>query len=226
MALLGHAALAMWWDIAPALRTEFQDWHSHEHFQERLALPGFNRATRWASLEGEGFFVLYELESHDVLASPGYLVRLNAPTPWSVKLMPHHRNMVRSQCRVEESRGSGIGGVALTLRFTPRTGHEQALRGQVQQWITALPPQAGVMGAHFLRTDPPAIATTNEQQLRGNADTQAAWVLLVTGYRESDLQALRQGLLSTESLQRAGAQEDVQAGLFRLDASMLAADGI
>src|SRR4051812_17898616 len=186
MALLGQAALAMWWDIAPAVRTEFQDWHSHEHFHERLALPGFNRATRWASLEGEGFFVLYELASHDVLASPEYLARLNAPTPWSVKLMPHHRNMVRSQCRVEDSRGSGIGGVALTLRFSPQPGQEQALRSQVQQWIGAVRPQPGITGAHFLRTDPPAVARTSEQQLRGNADTQAAWILLVTGYREND----------------------------------------
>jgi hypothetical protein len=32
MALLGSAAIAMWWHIAPAQRIEFEDWHSHEHF--------------------------------------------------------------------------------------------------------------------------------------------------------------------------------------------------
>ena len=56
MALLGQAALAMWWDMAPEQRTEFQDWHSHEHFRERLAIPGFRRATRWSAADGgEGF---------------------------------------------------------------------------------------------------------------------------------------------------------------------------
>ena len=40
MALLGKAALAMWWDVASDVNAEFQDWHSHEHFRERLAVPG------------------------------------------------------------------------------------------------------------------------------------------------------------------------------------------
>jgi hypothetical protein len=38
MALPGKAALAMWWDMAPGMRAEFEDGHSHEHFPERLAI--------------------------------------------------------------------------------------------------------------------------------------------------------------------------------------------
>lgn len=57
MALLGRAAIAMWWDVAPTHRAEFEDWHSHEHFPERLSIPGFLRGSRWSSTtEGEGFF--------------------------------------------------------------------------------------------------------------------------------------------------------------------------
>ena len=109
MALLGEAALAMWWDMAPDMRAEFEHWHSHEHFPERLALPGFLRATRWAAADGgEGFFILYELQEHGALSSPEYLARLNAPTPWSTRLMPHHRNMVRSQCHVVATRGGAV----------------------------------------------------------------------------------------------------------------------
>ena len=64
MSLLGDAALAMWWDMAPAIKSEFEDWHSHEHFPERLGVPGFRRASRWTCAEGgEGIFVLYELTS-------------------------------------------------------------------------------------------------------------------------------------------------------------------
>src|SRR4051812_28895505 len=122
MALLGQAALAMWWDMAPAMRTEFQDWHSHEHFRERLAIPGFRRATRWASAEGEGVFQLYELEAYATLSSGHYLASLNAPTPWSTKMMPHHRHMVRSQCRVLESAGGAVAQHALTVRLSPAPG--------------------------------------------------------------------------------------------------------
>ena len=64
MPLLGSAAIAMWWDMAPAHRVEFEDWHSHEHFAERLGIPGFLRGSRWADAAGgNGFFVMYELDS-------------------------------------------------------------------------------------------------------------------------------------------------------------------
>ena len=61
----------MWWDMTPALRAEFEDWHSHEHFPERMGVPGFRRGTRWISATGDdSVFVLYEVESHDTLSSP------------------------------------------------------------------------------------------------------------------------------------------------------------
>ena len=65
MPLRGTAALAMWWDMAPDMKAEFEDWHSHEHFPERLGVPGFHRASRWTSASGgEAVFVMYDLASH------------------------------------------------------------------------------------------------------------------------------------------------------------------
>ncbi|MGY8636113.1 hypothetical protein RAD15_26940 [Bradyrhizobium sp. 14AA] len=92
MSLLGKAAVAMWWSVRPEQRSAFGDWHSHEHFPERMGISGFRRGSRWTSTtDAEGFFVLYELEQYEALISKGYLDRLNAPTPWSTKMMPHHR---------------------------------------------------------------------------------------------------------------------------------------
>ena len=72
-----------------------------------MAIPGFRRATRWMSATGDdSVFVLYEVQDHGTLASAPYVAHLNAPTPWSTKMMPHHRNMVRSQCVVQDSRGA------------------------------------------------------------------------------------------------------------------------
>src|ERR1051325_4766837 len=120
MSLLGKAALAMWWDIAPEVLADFEHWHAHEHFPERLSIPGFRRATRWRSAsDSGGMFVMYELDAFEILSSPEYLAHLNAPTPWSARLMPHHRNMVRSQCRVLESAGGAVAGHALTVRLSP-----------------------------------------------------------------------------------------------------------
>src|SRR5260370_42588595 len=97
----GRAAIAMWWDIAPEVKSEWEDWHSREHMPERLAIPGFLRGTRWIALSGEPFyFVLYETAELSTITSGPYLERLNNPTPWSRKMMPHHRNMRSEERRV------------------------------------------------------------------------------------------------------------------------------
>lgn len=221
MALLGESALAMWWDMAADLRAEFEHWHSHEHFPERLALPGFLRASRWAAADGgEGFFILYELQEHAALSSPAYLASLNAPTAWSTRLMPHHRNMVRSQTRVLHSHGAGVARHAMTLRLSPRDGQAQRLQDGLRPMVEALPGQPGLGGAHLLRTDTPAIAPTTEQKIRGNADRSADWVFVACGYEREALEALREEALAPEALAALGAAPDAVAGWYSLSLSM------
>jgi len=187
MPLLGTAALAMWWDIAPALRGEFEDWHTHEHFPERLAVPGFLRGSRWADADGgEGFFVLYELASYETMTSPAYRARLNDPTPWSRKMMPEHRNMVRSQTRVLGSAGTLLGGCLATLRFSPPPGGERMLRDRLRGDLAALAATPGFAGAHLLQTATPALPPTEEQRLRGG-DAAADWIVLLSGFRPDHL---------------------------------------
>lgn len=223
--MLGDAALAMWWDMAPDTREEFEHWHSHEHFVERLALPGFRRASRWAEATGgEGFFVLYELLSYDALISPGYQARLNAPSEWSRKMMPHHRRMVRSQCRVLASRGGAVAGHALTVRLSPAVGTEQALRIYLEALVRQLPAQPGVTGAHLLCTETPSIAPTTEQRIRGNADRAADWIFIANGYDALALQRLAENGLSIAALEGAGAAKGAIVGTYGLRLSMVAAD--
>jgi len=220
--MLGKAALAMWWDMAPDMRDEFEHWHSHEHFAERVALPGFQRATRWADARGgEGFFVLYELDTYEALVSPEYLARLNTPSEWSRTLMPHHRHMVRSQCRVLESRGSAVAGHALTIRLSPTTGQETQLRERLRTLVQALPALPGLAGAHLLQTDTPVLAPTAEQHLR---DLAADWIFVVVGY---DAPALRQAAdadLSPQAFANAGAAAGAISEAYVLKHSLSAAE--
>lgn len=223
--MLGQAALAMWWDMAPALRGEFEHWHSHEHFAERLALPGFERGSRWAAAGGgEGFFILYELATYEALVSPEYLARLNAPSPWSQKMMPHHRNMVRSQCRVLASAGGAVAGHALTVRLSPEPDHDPALRAHLGALVEQLPLAPGITGAHLLQTDTPSIAPTAEQKIRGLADRAADWIFIATGYDLPALQRVADSALSAQVLQEAGARPGRVAGLYSLRLSMAAAE--
>ena len=76
MALLGKAAMVLSFDVAPEAIVEHDNWHSHEHFQERMSIRGFQRGSRWLALSGEPrYFVLYEVADIDTLASPAYLER-------------------------------------------------------------------------------------------------------------------------------------------------------
>ncbi len=224
MALTGKAALAMWWDMAPGMNAEFQDWHSHEHFRERLSIPGFKRATRWSNADGgEGVFQMYELESFDVMSSPAYLARLNAPTPWSTKMMPHHRNMVRSQCWVLESAGGNVARHALTVRLSPQPGADESLRASLKETCQQLADRPGCVGGHLLRHEAPPIAQTAEQKMRGG-DSVADWVFVAVGYDREALQGLSENELGDLALTRLGAQAGSAREIFSLSFSATPAD--
>jgi hypothetical protein len=225
MALAGQAALAMWWDMTPAMTPEFEHWHSHEHFPERLALPGFLRASRWRDAGGgHRFFVLYELERHETLSTPEYLARLNAPTPWSRQLMPHHGNMVRSQCRVLASRGGGVARCALTLRLKPAAGGADALQAHLGRLAERAVAQPGITGAHLLATETPALAATVEQKIRGGADRAADWIVVLNGYDENDLLQFVHTHLGAGELATHGGEGEPVADVFQLSLSMVPAD--
>jgi hypothetical protein len=166
---------------------------------------------------------MYELDSHDVLSSPQYLARLNAPSPWSTKMMPHHRNMIRTQCRVLQTRGGAVAGHALTVRLSPAAGSAESLRGALRSVIDALAVRAGLAGAHLLQHERPAIATTTEQRIRGR-DQEADWVLVVHGYDARVLEALAASELEPESLARIGAAPGAVSGLYMLSHSATPGD--
>ena len=215
----------MWWDMAPDVKAEFEHWHSHEHFAERLSIPGFRRGTRWTSATGgPGIFVLYELDAHETLSSPAYAARLNSPTPWSTKMMPHHRNMVRSQCHVLESHGTATARHALTLRFSAESGSETGVRAHFKSLVAASAPP-GIVGAHLLWHQPPAMAVTTEQKIRVATDQVADWVIVVCAYDLPALLALVTASLD-DSLSDAGVARGRVHGLYSLSHSATAADVI
>src|SRR5262245_2848851 len=188
--MLGDAAIAMWWDVPPEVRAEFEDWHSHEHMPERLGIPGFLRGTRWVTFSGEpSYFVLYEARHLKTITSGAYLDRLTNPTPWSRAMMPHHRNMVRSLCRVRAAFGGAMAHALATVRFSPAPrGREAALEWLATEAMPPLPKRRGLSGAYLLEALPAADAPpTTEQKIRG-VDVRADCVLLICGY---DAEAVR-----------------------------------
>jgi hypothetical protein len=214
----------MWWDMSRNQRPDFEDWHSHEHFPERLSIPGFLRGSRWASAEGtEGFFVMYELAGYETLTSSHYLARLNDPTPWSTKMMPHHRNMVRSQCEIVDSHGSGLAKSVMTVRLSPKQGEAEPLRRFLHDRLSVLPTRPGITGAHLLQTKTPDAKPTQEQKIRGG-DAVADWIVLVSGYDAPSVSGVRTSELAPGLLTGAGATPSTSYVMFDLAYSLTPGD--
>jgi hypothetical protein len=212
MAVLGNAALVMWWDMAEPVRQDFEHWHAHEHFPERLGIPGFRRASRWMSLDGgEGVFVMYELADYGVLSSADYAARLNAPTPWSTRMMPHHRNMVRGQCRVLESLGALTARCALTVRLSAAEGQGARLRAGLRELGKEIRMRPGLVGLHLIHHETPPLAPTREQSLRNHADRETDWVIVACGYDAQALRRLAADELSGTALTTMGAAAQIES---------------
>jgi hypothetical protein len=82
-------------------------------------VPGFRFGRRYELVSGgdRRFFAFYEVETPAVLASPAYLERLNAPTPWTKETMRiAFRNSVRTVCDLHCAAGDLIGSHAAVLR--------------------------------------------------------------------------------------------------------------
>ena len=199
------AAMLLSFDVAAQVQLEHDDWHSHEHLPERLAIPGFLRGSRWRALGGgPAYFVMYEVGDLGVLSSPAYMERLNHPSPWTAKMMPSYRGMRRGLCEIVARSGHGLGGFGLLLRLDVEP-HSQA---RVCEWLArevlpALTAQTGLASAVLFRSGLQA-ALTVEQRIRGqDAGVDAA--LLVTGFARSSIDAMASGALRPSELEQRGA---------------------
>lgn len=224
MTLAGHAAVAIWHDIAPEGRAQFYDWHGTEHMPERVAIPGFRRGRRYVATGADlEYFNLYEADTPAVLTGPGYRDRLNDPTPWTVDTVKHFRNVARSLCRVAVSVGAGQGGLIATCRYDVPAGtaeaHIATMAGTV---LPGLAEHGDVAGAHLLVADADASAVGNaESKTRGVENRVPKWIVLVEGWGDPDgFGALCRRALSAERLGPAGAEGPAVLGFYQLQATV------
>jgi hypothetical protein len=206
MSLIGSAAMVAIYDVDGGWEDRHDHWHSHEHMEERVGIPGFLRGRRYLA-EGPGTrcFVLYEASSLDVLTSEAYLACLNHPTAWSSQTMPHFRNVTRTLCQVRVSVGAGLGGKMAYVPLSAAPSHADALRRGVEERFSELVGQPGILAAHLLEGDACASSIqTKEKELRGQSDSVADWLLVVEGY-VGPAHALETGPLSGQVLTGLGA---------------------
>ena len=115
----GSGFLAIWSDIDRKALTDYRHGLTREHTTERVTTKGFiaSRVFRADRPDLDRFFILYELEDPEVLDGPAYLARLNAPTPWSQRIMPQLGNFIRGGGIIVARAGRGEGSTIAALRI-------------------------------------------------------------------------------------------------------------
>jgi len=219
MPLLGSAAMLLSFDVEAAAIAEHDRWHTHEHLPERLSIPGFLRGTRWvATGDGPRYMLLYEVADLAVLTSGAYLERLNKPSAWTSRVMPHYRGMRRGLCAVEGSAGFGLGGVAALVRFEADGLRANELVGWLLgQVLPDLVRAPGIGSAHLLKGAAVA-AMTAEQRIRGS-DGAVDRALIVTGYDDEAVAVSARQLCAPDGLPAHGAG-GLDCGSYRFSYSL------
>lgn len=128
MPLQARAFLGIWHNLKAGFEREFDRWHTQEHMPERVGVPGFRVARRYMNwkLASHLCFTMYEGAHTETFRSPGYLARLNDPTPWTRRVGAAQTDFLRGAFEVQLSLGAGIGGAMGTFRI----GLEDAAREQ------------------------------------------------------------------------------------------------
>ena len=188
--LLGQGALLAWYDVDPAMRDEHDRWYLHEHMPERMGVPGFLRARRYG--EGRRVFVIYETADLDVLTSPAYLARLNAPTAATQRLAHTATGAVRIVAIPVVSYGSGCGGWVTTTHLRDvRDPDRLALPAK-----RALEQEPSLIAVHLFRAAEEVTARKMSTVEAGVAPQsgQIPWALVVEG--ACDIRASTASLLA------------------------------
>lgn len=227
MPLRGKGALVIWHGITAEAEEDLIRWHNTEHIPERVGIPGFLRGRRYRhALEPRRYLDLYETESVETIRSPAYLERLDHPTPWTQRVLPHFRDTARIGCRVLASLGRGQGGAILTARLRLMPGQDAALRAWLgEAGLAAVREPAGVIAVHLLETVPEVTRIrTAEGKLKGGeiGAEEEPWplVLLVEGTAVEVVEALTGGPLHPEQLAARGVAPDAVVGSYRLEITM------
>ena len=186
--------LAIWSDVDPDYRVEFQKWHNCEHIRERVAIPGFFVGRRYQVIgEAPNFLMCYETEDSKILATEPYLHAVNHPSSWTKEVMAHSKNIVRGIYRMV----SMVGEKPLTeapyiviLKFNANLESEK----EVLQWYREeqLPRISDIQGVHrgrLYRVDKEiSHIKTEERKIHGGGPGQQKLLVL---YEVASLDVLK-----------------------------------
>ena len=183
-----EALLAIRSDIARAVEPEYLAWLTREHTLERVGIEGFISARIFRS-QHDGFgryLILYGLADETVVDSQAYLERLDNPTPWTTRMMPHLGNFVRGGGRIVESSGIVCGSALIPVLLQAKSDPVGA------QDVARLSDMPGVAAIRILRTSRErTLVQSNERSLRSGDRSFHTLLLIEALDTEAALRAMQ-----------------------------------
>jgi len=210
----GAGFLAIWSDVAAQDLTDYRHWLTREHTTERVTTRGFlaSRVFRAARDDINRFFILYELEAPEVLDGEAYLARLNAPTPWSQRIMPKLGNFMRGGGVMVARAGRGEGATIAALRI-------EKLPAFPQKLADALVGCDGIAAVQIGATDEARTSVPTAEKCMRRDEGFFSGLLLIEALDGTSLQAAlqRARTIAPDVVSRA-SEPEVYQGMFALEA--------
>ncbi len=210
----GAGFLAIWSDVERKNLTDYSHWLTREHTTERVTTKGFlaSRVFRADRSDIDRFFILYELEAPEVLDGAAYLARLNAPTPWSQRIMPLLGNFIRGGGVMTARSGRGEGSTIAALRIERSPEQPQRLADAIAAFDGIAAVQIG--STDLARTSVPTV----EKGMRQN-EAVFAGLLIIEALDETSLcDALRNAAELDPGVLGNAGEPEIYRSIFALDA--------
>jgi hypothetical protein len=149
--------LCIWTDVDPAHASDFNRWYDREHMQERVAIPGFQSARRFAATGAcpRPYLALYYTDSLDVFRSEPYARAFANQTPWSLENFKRMRGTQRrvGTLSLEAGEEGGEGGTMAVFVVPAATVADAAALGRLEQGLGEVTKEDFVIRTALLRTD-------------------------------------------------------------------------
>jgi hypothetical protein len=210
----GTGFLAIWSDVEAHDLTDYRHWLTREHTTERVTTKGFlaSRVFRAARDDIDRFFILYELEAPEVLDGEAYLARLNAPTPWSQRIMPKLGNFMRGGGLVVARAGRGEGASIVALRIEKLPENPAGL-------AAALVACDGIAAVQIGATDETRTSVRTKEKGMRTSEGFFAGLLIIEALDVASLQgALRKAAELVPDVMEWSSEPEVYQAMFALDA--------
>jgi hypothetical protein len=210
----GAGFLAIWSDVEPGHLVDYRHWLTREHTTERVTTRGFLgvRVFRAARTDINRFFILYELEAPEVLDGPAYLARLNAPTPWSQRIMPQLGNFIRGGGVMSARSGWGEGSTIAAIRV-------EHLPENPQRLADAIVAADGIAAVQIGATDLARTSVPTVEKGMRKDEGMFAGIVIIEALDDASLRsALRKATETAPRLFVGLDETEIYQGMFALDA--------